>query len=213
MISMAEEARIEVWDIAVGVFHWSLVVFFFVAYSSGDDENRLHVYAGYGVSALVAFRILWGLVGTKHARFSDFIYGPATTLRYARSFISFKPIHYLGHNPLGGWMVVALLLCLIGVCWSGLEAYGEQGHGPLAQHQTWVVSPAVANGHERERRSERGRKPEKDEFWKEIHEALSNLALFIVFLHVVGGALIGSAIHRENLIKAMITGYKTRRAP
>jgi len=210
---MTEGAKIKVWDIAVRIFHWSLVVFFFVAYSTGDDESRIHVYAGYGVSALVAFRILWGFAGTKHAQFSDFIYGPAATLRYARSFISLRPIHYFGHNPLGGWMIIALLLCLIAVCWSGLEAYGEQGQGPLATHGTSFVSSAVANGHERERRSERGRRQEKEEFWKEIHEVLSNLALLLVFLHVVGGALIGSAIHRENLIKAMITGYKSGRAP
>lgn len=210
---MADEVRIRVWDIAVRVFHWSLVVLFFVAYSTGDDESRIHVYAGYGVSALVAFRILWGFIGTKHARFADFIYGPAATLRYARSFISFRPIHYLGHNPLGGWMVIALLLCLIGVCWSGLEADGMEGHGPLAAHETSFVSSAMANGREGERRSGRDRRREKDKFWKEIHEALSNLALFLVFLHVVGGALIGSAVHKENLIKAMITGYKSSRTP
>jgi len=215
MIAMAEEARIKVWDLAVRVFHWSLVVLFFVAYSSGDDESLLHVYTGYGVLALAAFRILWGLVGTKYARFSDFIYGPAATLRYVRAFFSSKPLHYLGHNPLGGWMVVALLLCLIATCWSGLEAYGEQGRGPLAKSETWIVSSAMANDEERGGRSERGRKRNKteaEEFWEEIHEVLSNLTLFLVFLHVAG-ALIASAIHKENFIKAMITGYKTRREP
>lgn len=212
---MAEKEMVKVWDIAVRVFHWSLVVMFFVAYFSGDDEDVLHVYAGYGVLALVAFRLAWGLIGTKHARFADFIYGPAATLRYIRSIFASKPLHYLGHNPLGGWMVVALLLSLIGTCWSGLEAYGEKGHGPLAQVEVRLISSAMADDDEEEYRSGQGRmggKAEGEEFWEEIHEAFSNLTLFLVFLHVVG-VLIASAIHRENLTKAMVTGYKSRQAP
>jgi cytochrome b len=211
---MAEEQRIKVWDIAVRVLHWSLFVLFFVAYVSGDDESVLHVYAGYGVLALVVFRIVWGFIGTRHARFADFVYGPAATMRYARSLVSSEPLHYLGHNPLGGWMVVALLLCLTATCWSGLEAYGEEGKGPLAAHEIRVVSSAAAND-ERERRIERGRRKgaaEKDELLEEVHEVLANLTLFLVFLHIVG-VLVGSAVHRENLIKAMITGYKTRATP
>jgi cytochrome b len=214
-IAMAEKEMIKVWDIAVRIFHWSLVVVFFVAYFSGDEENVLHVYAGYGVLALVAFRIAWGLIGTKHARFTDFIYGPAATLRYIKSIFASKPLHYLGHNPLGGWMVVALLLGLIGTCWSGLEAYGEKGHGPLAQAEIGLISSAMADDDDEGHRSEQGRmrgKPEGEEFWEEIHETLSNLTLVLVFLHVAG-VLIASAIHRENLIKAMVTGNKSRQAP
>lgn len=203
---MAVEERIKVWDIAVRVFHWTLLVVFFVAYFSGDEEDLLHVYAGYGVLALVAFRIVWGFVGTRHARFADFVYGPAATLRYVRSIFSSRPLHYLGHNPLGGWMVVALLLGLIGTCWSGLEAYGQEGHGPLAQHGRLLVSSASANDEED---GERKGEAEADEFWEEIHEAFSNATLVLVFLHVAG-VLIASAIHRENLVKAMITGYKKR---
>lgn len=202
---MAEEARIKVWDIAVRVVHWTLLVVFFVAYFSGD-EDLLHVYAGYGVLALVAFRIVWGFVGTQHARFADFVYGPAATLRYVRSLFSSKPIHYLGHNPLGGWMVVALLLSLIGTCWSGLEAYGQEGHGPLAQHGGLLISSASANDEEG---GETNGEAEGDEFWEEIHEAFSNATLVLVFLHVAG-VLIASAVHRENLIRSMITGYKKR---
>jgi cytochrome b len=205
-MDMAEEARIKVWDIAVRVVHWTLLVVFFVAYFSGDEEDLLHVYAGYGVLALVAFRIVWGFVGTQHARFADFVYGPAATLRYVRSLFSSKPIHYLGHNPLGGWMVIALLLSLIGTCWSGLEAYGQEGHGPLAQHEGLLISSASANDEED---GETNGEAEGDEFWEEIHEAASNATLVLVFLHVVG-VLIASAVHRENLIRSMITGYKKR---
>jgi cytochrome b len=211
---MNDASSIRVWDIAVRIFHWSLVVLFFVAYFSGDDNSTLHAYAGYAVLALVVFRIAWGFIGTRHARFSDFVRGGAETLRYARSLASGRPVHYLGHNPLGGWMVVALLVSLFATCWSGLEAYGEKGHGPLASLESSVIAPAAANGDDRERRGGRqeGRdRKERDEFWEEVHEALSNFTLFLVFLHVLGG-LLSSWLHRENLVKAMITGYKARRA-
>jgi len=211
---MVQGERIKVWDIAVRVFHWSLVLLFFVAYLSGDDESSLHVYSGYGVMGLVAFRIAWGFVGTTHARFADFIYGLGATVRYARSLLARHPIHYLGHNPLGGWMVVALLVSVLGSCWSGLELYGAHGQGPLADFGPQVISSATAHeedDHERSRESGSGRSSER-RFWHEIHEALSNFTLFLVFLHIVG-ALSASAMHRENLVKAMITGYKARRTP
>lgn len=207
---MAEEERVKVWDAAVRVFHWTLVVLFFVAYFTGDEEDVLHVYAGYGVLALVAFRIVWGIVGTRHARFADFIYGPAETLRYAKSLFSSAPLHYLGHNPLGGWMVVALLLALIGTCWTGLEAYGQQGQGPLARHEALFISAAMADDDEHERAEGEGEgEAEGDEYWEELHETFANATLALVFLHVAG-ALVASVLHRENLARAMVTGYKKR---
>ena len=202
---MTGEERVKVWDIAVRVAHWSLVVLFTVAYLTGEDEGMLHIYAGYGVIALLAFRILWGFVGTRHARFTDFIRGPKATMAYARSLLSGKPIHYLGHNPLGGWMVIALLLSLAGACWSGLEAYGAEGHGPLAGQESLFIQSALADGDEDE--GENGKEREGDEFWEEVHEVLSNLSLLMVFVHIAGVA-VASVVHRENLVKAMITGYK-----
>ena len=213
-LDMVHGERIKVWDIAVRIFHWSLVLLFFVAYLSGDEESVAHVYSGYGVMGLVVFRIVWGFVGTKHARFADFIYGREATVRYTRSLLALKPIHYLGHNPLGGWMAVALLASLLGSCWSGLEAYGAQGQGPLAESRSWGVSSAMAHDeeeHDGGRESGSGRSS-KGRFWHEIHEALSNFTLFLVFLHIAG-VLSAIALHRENLVKAMITGYKTRRTP
>jgi cytochrome b len=215
---MAEKTLIKVWDIAVRIFHWSLVLLFFAAYLSGDGDNALHVYAGYGVLALVAFRLVWGFIGTKHARFTDFVRGPTAVLQYLRSIIASRPLHYLGHNPLGGWMVIALLLSLTGTCWSGLEAYGEKGHGPFALIEFRLVSPALADDDEAEERRDDSEErdadesEEGDEFWEEIHESFSNFTLFLVFLHVAG-ALASSAIHRENLVKSMITGYKSPPAP
>lgn len=211
---MVQDERVKVWDIAVRVLHWSLLVMFLVAYLSGDEESLLHVYSGYGVMSLVAFRIVWGLVGTKYARFADFDYGRTETARYARSLLARKPIHYLGHNPLGGWMVVALLVSLAGACWSGLEAHGAQGKGPLAESRAPGISAAMAHDEEERagrRESGTGRTPES-RMWHEIHEALSNFTVFLVFMHILG-ALSASAMHRENLVKAMITGYKQRRTP
>jgi len=211
---MVQSERVKVWDIGVRVFHWSLVLLFFIAYLSGDEESLLHVYSGYGVMGLVAFRVVWGFVGTKYARFADFIYGGRTTVRYARSLLAHKPVHYIGHNPLGGWMVLALLLSLFGACWSGLEVYGAHGQGPLAGSRTWGVASAMAHEedeHRGQRESGSARSSER-RFWHEIHEVLSNFTLFLVFLHVIG-ALSASAMHRENLVKAMLTGYKARRAP
>ncbi len=208
---MSSEQRVKVWDIAVRLFHWSLVVLFFVAYFSGELEGQVHALAGYAVLALLAFRVVWGVVGTRYARFSDFVYGPSATLQYVRSLLSGTPRHYLGHNPLGGWMVVALLVVLLGASWSGLEAYALEGHGPLAGVEKRLVAPAMANDDEREGDRE-GKEAEGDEFWEEIHEFLSHVALLFVVLHIVG-VLIASAVHRENLVRAMITGYKTKQGP
>jgi cytochrome b len=204
--------RVKVWDVGVRLFHWSLVALFFVAYFSGDDDSQLHVYAGYGVLALVAFRIVWGFVGTKHARFADFVRGRAATVGYARSMFARRPIHYLGHNPLGGWMVVALLVCLIGACWSGLEVYGAHGKGPLAREQSLVAPSALPQGDDASgaRQQVTAAVRADRRFWHGVHEVLSNLTLALVFLHIAG-ALAASALHRENLVKSMITGYKLHR--
>ncbi len=105
---MSAARKIRVWDPALRLFHWSLAGSFLLAYPSGDDAGMLHVYAGYGVLGLIAFRLVWGFAGPTHARFSDFVVSPAATLRYARLLLAGAAPRYLGHNPLGGWMVIAL---------------------------------------------------------------------------------------------------------
>lgn len=200
--------EIKVWDLGVRTFHWSLVGLFFIAYLTGDD-NWVHVYSGYGIIALLVFRIFWGLVGPKYARFSNFLYGRATTKAYARSLLSFHPTHYLGHNPLGGWMVALLLISLSLTTWTGLQAYGAKGHGPLAaQWDQAFISTAQADDdkHTKEGVQAHGN---EDDFWEDIHELLANFTLFLVLIHIAG-VLISSVLHRENLIRAMITGYKKR---
>jgi cytochrome b len=192
--------EIKVWDIGVRVGHWSLVALFTVAYLSGEGEvETLHAWAGYAILGIVALRIVWGFVGTKHARFSDFVFGWRATAAYARSLLSFRPKHYLGHNPLGGWMIVALLATLLVVCWSGLELYAVEGKGPLAQATLAPVAEARADDDEKNSAHE--------SLWEDVHEALANFCLLLVILHIAG-ALGASLIHRENLVRAMITGRK-----
>ncbi|MBI5451616.1 MAG: cytochrome b/b6 domain-containing protein [Gammaproteobacteria bacterium] len=194
-------AMIKVWDPLVRIGHWSLVALFAIAYLSGDEDSDLHIYAGYALLAIVLLRIVWGLVGSQHARFSDFIKGPVATLSYLRAFMRRQPPHYLGHNPLGGWMVIALLTMLLLVSWSGLKAYAAEGHGPLAQHIELIGSAHADD--------DGGGNGAEDEFWEEAHELLSNLTLLLIGLHVAG-VIASSIIHRESLVKAMITGNKRR---
>lgn len=217
--------RIYVWDPLVRLFHWSLVLSFIVAYVSGEDESLTHINAGYIVLGLVCFRILWGFIGSKHARFGDFISSPGSALRYGRELIAGKARHYFGHNPLGGWMILALLTSLLLTSYSGLELYGAEGHGPLAQTgvQTVQVSNPLlvrVNGrdhdddddHGRRRRSGRedhDKNEAAEEFWEEVHEFFANFTLLLVLLHI-GGVIFSSARESQNLVKAMITGYKTR---
>ena len=80
--------QIRVWDLFVRVFHWSLVLSFTVAYLSGDEESAIHINAGYIIAGLISFRLIWGFIGSKHARFSDFLHSPQTIIDYFKSLLS-----------------------------------------------------------------------------------------------------------------------------
>jgi len=209
---MGNETR--VWDPLVRIFHWGLVLAFTVAYLSGDEESSLHIYSGYVVLGLIAFRVVWGLVGPRYARFSNFVYSPGTIIQYLKDMLAKKPKHYLGHNPAGGAMVIAMLLCLLVVSVSGLEVYAlEEGLGPLADAPSalTIMSPAYASdddddGHGNNENGH-GEDEAAEEFWEEIHEASSNLMLLLIFLHVAG-VIVSGRLHGENLVKAMFTGKK-----
>jgi len=210
-----ESKTIRVWDLPVRVFHWSLVILFTLAYFTGDEENQLHIYSGYAVLGLVLLRILWGFIGTRYARFADFIYRPGNVIEYLKRLKSSSPQRYIGHTPPGGWMILALLASLLITSVTGLQVYGLEGKGPLAADATTigVISPAYADEEEDER--ERGhseaageQENESDEeFWEEIHEFFANLTVLLILLHVAG-VVISSRLHGENLVKAMISGRK-----
>jgi len=197
---LAPGRRVKVWDPLVRVGHWLLVAGFFITWFSEDDLETVHAWAGYVVGAVVIVRVVWGFAGTRHARFTDFVFGAAKVTGYAKAMFTRHPVHYLGHNPLGGWMVVALLVMLSLTVWTGLELYAVEGKGPLAA-TSGPVATAMANGDRK--RSRVG----KEEFWEDLHEFSANFTMFLVVLHILG-VLFSSLIHRENLVRGMISGYK-----
>lgn len=181
--------QVRVWDPLVRIFHWALVAAFATAFIVEDDLLGVHVWAGYLVLGLIAVRLVWGFVGPRHARFTDFVRGPGQVLGYLRESLRLAAPRHLGHNPLGGAMVVALLL-LVGLTGlSGMALYGAQElSGPLAGLMS-------------------GTPPAVGEALEETHEVLANLTLVFIAAHVAG-VLFSSFAHRENLILAMLTGRK-----
>lgn len=215
---------VKVWDPLIRVFHWAMVAAFIIAYATGEDESSIHAYAGYVIMGLIGFRILWGLIGTTYARFSNFIYSPATTLHYLKSLFTNHPKHYLGHNPAAGMMVILMLIALVVATLTGLKAYGVEGHGPLASNSISMSIIATAQAdedhyedHDDDDEYERHgysayeyheeEENEEEEFWEELHEASVNFLLLLVILHVLG-VLVSSYLHNENLVRAMVTGRK-----
>jgi cytochrome b len=184
--------EVRVWDPAVRLFHWSLVAAFTAAYLSGDDWMSVHVNAGYLIGALLVFRILWGFVGSRHARFRDFVRPPSAVLAYLYQALRFSAPRHLGHNPAGGAMIVALLVSLILTVVSGILLYGTTDFaGPLAGLFRGEVAADVL---------------------EDIHEIAANRTVVLVVLHLIG-VLFASIEHRENLAKAMVTGRKREETP
>ncbi len=117
-----------VWDRFVRVFHWTLVVLVGAAFLSPDVKS-LHESLGYAVLALVAARLVWGVIGPRHARFTDFVTRPAITLAYIRALPTGKVRRYVGHNPAGGAMVLALLSTLVIITISGFLSETDRFFG------------------------------------------------------------------------------------
>jgi cytochrome b len=110
---------VPVWDRFVRLFHWSTATLVLIAFLTTDDARWLHEDAGYAVLGLVAARIIWGVVGSKHARFASFVCAPRNVLRYLRLLRTGRAPRYFGHNPAGGVMIIALLTLLLVVAGSG----------------------------------------------------------------------------------------------
>ncbi|OGI47023.1 MAG: cytochrome B [Candidatus Muproteobacteria bacterium RBG_16_65_34] len=168
-------SKILVWDLPTRVFHWALAASFVGAFVTADSERfrDVHVMLGYTMVGLIAFRLLWGFIGTRYARFESFAFGPRAVLAYLGSLVGRAPQHYIGHNPAGSWAIYLLLA--LGLL-SGLSGY---------------VLYAELTG----------------EWAEEAHETVANAMLAVVVVHVLG-VVASSALHRENLIGAMITGWK-----
>jgi cytochrome b len=127
--------KIRVWDAPVRVFHWLLVFCFAGAYitSEGEKWRLVHVTLGYTMGGLLLFRLVWGFIGTRYARFSSFVRGPAAVLRYAKSITSGQPEHHLGHNPAGAVAIVLLMLVGMALTATGYANYNDIGPGWLAE--------------------------------------------------------------------------------
>lgn len=122
--------RILVWDIPTRIFHWLLVLCFVVAYLISESERwqLWHVTAGYTFGFLLCFRLGWGIMGTRYARFTEFVCGPKAVMRYLASLLTRHPAHYVGHNPAGAWAIVGMIsLGLLAVItgWASFNDYGD----------------------------------------------------------------------------------------
>jgi len=201
--------KVRVWDPLVRIGHWLLVAGFFVAYFTEDELLPVHVWAGYLVGAILIVRILWGFIGSGHARFTDFLYSPAKSLAYLIDLMRQRARRYLGHSPAGAAMVLLLLASLVATTWSGLMVYAyEEQAGPLVS----LVAADADAGAQLDPQAYADEDSDsafekREDFWEELHEISANFTLFLVFFHV-GGVLLASRAHRENLVGAMITGRK-----
>ncbi len=177
---------IKVWDPLIRIFHWSLFFFFSLAFLTEDDWMSIHSYAGYTVALLVIFRLVWGVIGTRHARFLSFVTAPQEVVRYLKQLLCGRAKRHIGHNPAAAAMMLVLLLSLSMTVLSGMSLYATEGYGPLAG--TFISSLS-------------------DDLLEDVHELFANFTLLMVFCHV-GGVLLSSLLHWENLIGSMVTGKK-----
>lgn len=185
---------VKVWDGGVRLFHWLLVACVAVAAYTGFFGRRnqidFHVIAGTGIAALIVFRLIWGGLGSTYARFSSFVCSPGTALRHAADIARGRAHASMGHNPLGAWMIVALLLVLVAICVTGVVALGGVvKEGPLASFTTFATG--------REARL--------------YHYYIGLGVAALAGLHILG-AVFESIRTRENLARAMVTGRKRARS-
>ena len=182
-------ARALVWDLPVRVMHWTLVLAVAGAWATQELEGdwfKYHVWCGYVVLCVAATRVVWGFVGTRHARFTAFVRGPGAMLDYARGLLQRRAVHHAGHNPLGALMVLALLGMLLAQAVTGLFANDQvMSTGPLFGYVTGSTSDRLTT----------------------IHKQLFDLLLVAIGLHV-SAALVYLFVTRDNLILPMITGRK-----
>ena len=179
---------IAVWDLPIRLFHWLVVALVALAWFTGETEGGafvIHKLAGYGVLVAVIFRLQWGLVGSRHARFRDFVHAWPVVRDYTKELLALKPRPTLGHNPLGGWMVIALLGTLLGVSVSGLFALENGAGGPLAHWLSSNTAHALA----------------------ELHEGIANFLWILIGVHSAG-VVLDSLLTGHNLVWPMFTGRK-----
>ncbi|MFA6155811.1 cytochrome b/b6 domain-containing protein [Mesorhizobium sp.] len=179
-VGSTREATIKVWSLYVRLFHWSLVLCVAVAWLSSGEIMKVHVLAGYSAGVLIASRLIAGLAGSGYTRFRQFVRGPGAVSSYLADVANGHERRYLGHNPAGGAMVLALLACVAGIALTGWMQTTDAWWGVA-----WV---------------------------EDTHKILGNGILVLIGLHV-GGVLLASLRHHENLVRAMVTGRKRAPSP
>ena len=174
---MAEDphSNHRVWDPLVRIVHWLLGLSIALAWFTKEGGGVWHEWIGYVSLALVAVRCLWGFTGSRYARFNQFVRSPAATWRYASELVRGRKLRYIGHNPLGGWMILALLV-----------------NTALAGLSGWLYTTNAYWG---------------EKWLEDVHEAFSISLLVLIALHVAG-VIATSVLQRENLVVAMLSGYK-----
>jgi len=179
-----------VWDLPTRLFHWLLVllvVISFVTGKMGGNAMQYHEWSGFAILALLLFRLAWGIVGSSESRFKTFVKGPAAVWRYAVKLVHRDSPRSLGHNPLGGWSILAMLLALLIQAGTGLFANDDIiTEGPLFE---WVSK-------------------ETSDWLTRIHKVNQEVIILLVAVHVFA-VLFYLFFKRENLIKPMITGVKS----
>jgi cytochrome b len=187
-MSNAAAPTTRVWDPTIRLFHWLLVGLIAFSWWSGEQHDMdNHRLSGYAILALLVFRIFWGFAGPRTARFSSFVRGPGAVFAYVKRLGSRKGHLADGHNPLGGWSVIAMLAVIALMVGAGLFASDVDGieSGPLATYISFEQSEAAAD----------------------LHETVFNGILALVALHVVAVAFY-LVWKRQNLVRAMITGRR-----
>jgi cytochrome b len=184
---MQGTVKVKVWDAPVRIFHWLLVLLLIFQYVTVKASYMTwHMYGGYTILALLLFRIIWGFVGSTHARFGDFLYGPAAMFAYIRTLPRREAAKFAGHNPLGGLSVLLMLLAVMVQAVTGLFANDDVlTEGPLVQ---WIAK-------------------ETSDWITTIHRYNFYVVLGLVAAHILA-VLYYLFYKSENLVKAMFTGYK-----
>lgn len=190
-LSSASPAKVLAWDLPTRLFKWALVVCIAVAWASdklGGGNPTVHVTNGRIVLTLVVFRILWGFVGGSTARFSSFLASPGTSIAYGLALLKNREGHYLGHNPLGGWMVIVLVALAGAMAVTGLFNADVDRmiiEGPLAKT---VSDATITLAHK-------------------LHHQIFDLLMICVVLHVAA-VVFHAVVKKERLVPAMVTGKK-----
>jgi len=184
-----KQQQIRVWDPLIRLFHWLLAACFLIAYVVEDDRLNLHVLAGSIMFGLVIFRLIWGFMGTEYSRFADFICSFKQFIQHLRDLIRCRPAQHTGHTPVGGVMIFLLLFGLLLLSLSGVMLYTLEGAQlPFAGLMVGVdLDTTISIEH--------------------LHGWIADLLVLFVLFHIAG-VLFESLLQKQNLIRAMITGYK-----